>query len=315
MIQTVKQKVPVVDRRRLGELLPLVEACLAKDPGQRPTASEIVRRLSPAPQVGTREVVLTPGAPGAIARAVRKAPPGTRILLRPGTYRESFRVESHMEIVGVGGRGAVVIEVPAGEAIELHGGSMLAGLSNKGDDPTADGVLRILGGSPFVEDCTLNVTSRTGLVVSGRTAPVLRRVIVVGASEAGYAFRDRAQGYAELCIALNCRRTGVFVGDEANPTLKGCAVFRAAWRAIFVAEGARGVFVDCILSQSARTAVELAARSRATFIGCRILETAGATVHAVSRSESTFIDCTSDGGGKGERLSSGHRVNRVRSAL
>src|SRR5690606_40396100 len=123
-------------------------------PRRRPTASDIVRRLSPPPRLGDREVVVTPGEPGAIGRAVAKAGPGTRILLRPGTYRESFRVGNDIEIVGEGGKGAVVIEVAAGEATELRSDGRPARLYISADAPAPAAPVRSPGGDAVTGDRT-----------------------------------------------------------------------------------------------------------------------------------------------------------------
>src|SRR5438445_2691137 len=55
-----------------------------------------------------------------LTQAVRQAPPGSRLLVRPGRYEESIVLDKFLEIAGDGPRQEIVIENP-----DLHCVSML----------------------------------------------------------------------------------------------------------------------------------------------------------------------------------------------
>jgi len=148
-----------------------------------------------------RPVVVPDDAPSINAAINRLGQPGASatnghglVLVRPGTYAESVRVTRNCYLLGLGGRGKVVVEAPGWESALVFSGLGVRSFGSGEDACVANITFRcrnelmrgrcvyIVLGQPTLECCDIC----GGVQVAGRnTAPDLRRCRVHGSWGSG----------------------------------------------------------------------------------------------------------------------------------
>src|SRR5260370_40192598 len=126
----------------------LLPRLLQMEPTYRLTAEQIEvclrsegAELPPLPELATITVATEGQCDcSSIREAIDRAVPGTRIVVRPGKYRESLRIDKPVELVGDGRVEEVIVSVRDGHCLELAaaGPGMVRGLTLR-CRPGADG--------------------------------------------------------------------------------------------------------------------------------------------------------------------------------
>jgi nitrous oxidase accessory protein NosD len=282
----------------LEVLTPEDARTLGKKGGKRRAAPAV----APAPAGGfpPGSIIVSPAGDGqarTIAEAVGKASPGTRIFVRPGTYREALRIEKPVEIFGEGPDTGIVLEGPGGTLIQakadtfsLHGFTLQGHAGGGGGSP----LVEILRGTVLLEDCTLG-NGGTGIAIAGgKTRAVLRRLSLHGSGETGVLVTGRASAQLDGCRFSSCR-SGISVAEGAEAGIRGCLVrggsygiefhsrsggsvegtevTHTAYAGILVRDGADPAVQGCRVHH-ASFGVEVSDRGKGTFGDCDLAENA-----------------------------------------
>jgi len=139
-----------------------------------------VRRTEPLPP-GPTLVVDPTGQEGykRITLALEAAEPNSRILVKPGVYREQLEITKPVELVGEdGARRNTVIQVKRGHVVTFRAATgRVANLTLRQTGSPRKGRwagIAIEAGAPVVEECVITSSSGPGVVVSGLAAPQVR---------------------------------------------------------------------------------------------------------------------------------------------
>lgn len=154
-----------------------------------------------------------------ISDAVRSAQPNTRVLVRPGVYREGVVIDKPLEIIGDGPIDQIRIENSASDCINIFvrfgnvGNVVLRGLTlvqfkaRYGDTP-----VKLWGGKLVLEDCHISSDSWSCIQISGSKNTTIRRCKVHGMYYNGI-FAQESRITVEACDIFGAEK-GVDIDND-----------------------------------------------------------------------------------------------------
>ncbi len=227
--------------------------------------------------------------------ALRRAAPGSRIIVKPGTYRESLVVDKAVEILAGGEPSEVVLEgldAPCltlqSEGVRICGFTLVASGAPKGKSFPA---LEATGGSASVEDCVVTSDGQAAVAVRGTgTRLTMARCRVQNCPGVGVLVFDRGEATLDRCALSGLGGAGILAERGGLPTLLRCTIHHTQG-GILVQDEARGHFEDCNVYRNARSGVRVQGHTQALFRRCRIHDGEDFGVSCVQRGQASFEDC------------------------
>ncbi|HEY9285668.1 MAG TPA: right-handed parallel beta-helix repeat-containing protein, partial [Pyrinomonadaceae bacterium] len=210
--------------------------------------------------------------------AVRRARPGSRLLVRPGVYEEGLVLDKEIEIVGDGPREGIVVRATASSCLVLRAdASVVRGLTLRGQaragGPTGNGffAVDISQGKPLLEDCDISSDSLACVAIHNPTAaPVIRGCrIHHGVNSGVYAF-DGARGLIAKCDVAENANVGVIITAGAMTSVKDTGVHDCGDAGIVIWGGAAAAVEGCDVYANRRANVSVGDAAAASLRGCRI---------------------------------------------
>ena len=250
----------------------LVTRCLQRHPGDRPTTAQIESIVAPGsshfpPADPTRPTLVVSSAGHgqytSIKAAIAAAPPGARILVQPGKYRDSLKIDKSLEVSGDGPPDDVVISNARPALSGDH--DRTAGAGARTDDageagPAGAGVLRRRcgAGKPVIKDCSIHSDTLACVAIHDGADPHLKRCTIFGSRDAGVFVYDGGKGIFESCSINGHGAAGVTVTEGGNPRFAKCRIIdnKAGGAAIF--GGGCATFEECEITGNGKAAVTVA---------------------------------------------------------
>lgn len=246
---------------------------------------------------GAQEVVVAADGSGrfaTISQALEQSPPGTRILVKPGRYREQLTLAEPVEIIGDGPREEIIVEAGSGALLTLKTtGAVVRGLTlvrSKGVDEGANYAVEIVKGAPRLEDC--DITSEQGecIYVRGVDArPQISKCMIHDGSRTGFSFADGAGGEVVDCDIKTMQQAAVLLKENANPTFRNCRWLEPASNCILI-RSSRGSFLDCTIAGGPKPTISVEDGSTPVFRGCKV-EIGENTAIQIAESQGLYEKC------------------------
>jgi len=201
-----------------------------------------------------------------IASAILGAKPGEIIVLRPGTYKESLRIDRDVRIVGEGGRSKVIVEGAPGrsvfeftaESAKLTG--MTIRILGSGEISAA---IHVTGGTPIIEDCDLTSSAGSAVYISGvRAIPTFRNCTMRNSTQNGVTVITQGRGTIQDCVIFGNAGSGVEVRTGGNPVVRGCEIRDNKGSGVSVWDQGQGEFIGNILRGNAYGAWDIRRTAR-----------------------------------------------------
>ena len=155
-------------------------------------------------------VLHVPSEHSTLQAAVDVAQAGERVMLAPGVYNGRVRIHNkHVDIVGMGGGGSVVLEYTGdGNVVSIKGVAANVSLSNltirhRGGTTQNKifGAILLIGGSKVqVEGCDLNSQAGGGV----------------------YAMQEGTDLRLKCCTVHDCTHSGIMISSGATATVEDC---------------------------------------------------------------------------------------------
>jgi F-box protein 11 len=176
-----------------------------------------------------------------LADAIKVAEPETRILVRPGLYRESIVMNKPIEIVGDGDKKEIVIEASGQSAI----------LFKTSQGRIANLTLRQTGGGEWfgvdisqgkleLEDCDISSQSLACVAIHGGASPHLCRNLIHDGKSSGIVVFEGATGTLEHNEIFGNECAGVEIKEGGNPVLRVNRIHDGRSSGVLVHKGGAG---------------------------------------------------------------------------
>jgi hypothetical protein len=209
-----------------------------------------------------------------IADALRHAPPGACVVVRPGVYRERLVLTRPVAVVGEGGPGAVVVESTDSGCVRMEtdhatvrGLALRCRAGARGGEFYAVDVPR---GRLVLEECDITSDSLACVAVRGPADPVLRRCRIRNGRQAGVYAHAGARGTLEDCDIAGHANPGVALKEGADPLLRRCTVRDGRVAGVLVYDGGKGRLEDCAVVGNALAGVAVKQGGDPLLRRCRI---------------------------------------------
>jgi len=239
------------------------------------------------------------GTHSTISDALRTAPSGAEIRIRPGLYRENLVLNSPVSLLGDGPVGEIIIESEAASCIVVTApGVIVRGLilqcvvgRGGGSFPGVE----ILRGNPLVEDCAITSDSSTCVVIQGKESnPTIRGCKIHDGAGSGVVISEQGMGTIEGCdifsnrgagieivdccdpIIRNCNihdqtiHAGVFVWGQGKGKIEGCDIFCNKLSGVTIQEGGDPAINNCKIHDNKESGVFVWENGKGTLKGCDI---------------------------------------------
>jgi hypothetical protein len=261
----------------------LVTKCLQRNPSDRLSAEEIEATVGPfsphfTPPQERETLVVAPGERGHFANlqdAIAAALPGARILVHPGKYRESLRIDKSLEIIGDGPPESVVVTTRDGHCMEfatedpvlVRGLTLRVRTGAKGIECYA---VDIGMGRPVFKDCQIHSQNLACVAIHDGADPILRRCSIFGSRDAGVFVYDGGRGTFEACDIFSHVGSGVTISDGSDVTFRRCKIYDNQMGGAAIFSGGRATFDECQMLCNAKAGLTIA--GTAVLRGCRIAD-------------------------------------------
>ena len=257
--------------------------------------------VPPTPTPGPKRLVVDASGSGdyrTIASAILGARPQDTIVLGPGTYKESLRIDRDVRIVGEGGRSRVIVEgAPAAHVFAFTAGSAtMTGLTIRivGTGPASQGwgAISVTGGTPVIEDCDLFSGAGPAVYIHGAGAnPVIRNCTIRNGSGSGVFVNDQGQGKIERCVISGNTLGGVQISTGGNPVVRDCEIRDGKQSGVFVWEQGKGTIERCVISGNADSGVEISDGGNPLVRDCTIRNNRRSGVSVYDQGQGTIEQC------------------------
>ncbi len=190
-----------------------------------------------------------------IGAAIRKEKAGTRILVRPGHYREGLVIKKPLEIVGDGNRDDIVVEA-SGSSVVAFKASMgrLANLTLRqaGGNYAA---VHIAQGRLDLEECDISGRGNAGVAILGGAEPRVRRNRIHDCQQSGIFVYDNGAGLIEDNEIFGNALAGVSITAGGNPTVRWNRIYDGKTCGVFAYEKGAGLIEDNIIVSNALSGI------------------------------------------------------------
>jgi SpoVK/Ycf46/Vps4 family AAA+-type ATPase len=226
-----------------------------------------------------------------ITAALAVAPEGAIIVVHPGLYPESLCPRGDITITAAGSTGTVIVESPAGPALNLAQGTVrLQGLTLRSRDGLA-AVVNVTGGTLSLEQFDVAASGHAAILVEGSTAAIAAYDGRVGNSAGlGIVITDGAQGSFERVVIERVRSDGVTISSGADPAFRECTISDIQGTGV-AARGARGSLDGCELTRITGPAVAVMEASSTRLRSTSIYDTTGIGILVTDASRPVVEDC------------------------
>ena len=312
---------PTQKAKLLHEFARDVKARLKVAPAPRPVAAAVVevkatgsvklesREAKPGDAPRYKTYVVDPmhrGDFSTIGAAIKAAEPGSKIIVREGTYREALRLSKPLEITGEGDRERIVVVTAKGNALHCDApmarisgmrfrreaggekfGIWIDGSAVEIDDCVVESLswacvgISGAGSSPSLRRCELRQGASFGLMVYQGAQPVVEECEMLGNAEAGLFVEGKAtRAVLRRCVSRESKQTGYHFHDGAGGVMERCEAISNGLSGIYITAGADPVLRDCLLRSNAEAGAVVFEAGRGRFESC-VIEANGAVGVAV----------------------------------
>ncbi len=180
-----------------------------------------------------------------ITDAIQSAEPGTRILIRPGLYKEAIVLDKALELIGDGERDDIVIETTNSDVVFFKTG--FGRVSNLTLRQVGEGkfyAVDISQGRLELEDCDISSESLASVAIHDGADPRLRRNRIHDSSNnsAGILIYQNGKGTLEDNDIWGNRNAGIRIRSGGNPTLRRNNITKNRYEAIWISDNSGGIF-------------------------------------------------------------------------
>ena len=226
-----------------------------------------------------------------LREAVVAAEPGSRIMVRPGDYREGIVLNKPVDIVGDGDRDRIVVSA-SGENVVLSrvDGARVANLTLRQTGGGQCPSVLVFRGSIVLEACDISGSSTAGVAVPSGGCPTVRGNRIHDNEGFGVNVSDSGAGVFEDNDIFANTTAGVVVAKGGCPTVRGNRIHDNEGFGVNVSDSGAGVFEDNDIFANTTAGVVVAKGGCPTVRGNRIHDNEGFGVNVSDSGAGVFED-------------------------
>jgi F-box protein 11 len=180
-----------------------------------------------------------------ITEALKAVKAGTRILVRPGLYKEGIVIDKPVEIIGDGEQGDIVIEASGKHTVLFQADNgKVANLTLRQTDRGSWCAVDISQGRLDLEHCDISSKGEACVAICNGADPRLRCNRIHDSNDAGVVVSNNGRGTLEDNEVVANALSGVTIMSGGNPTLCRNRITQHGGMGIWVLNGGGGIFKD-----------------------------------------------------------------------
>jgi hypothetical protein len=263
-------------------------------------------RTSAPVKTGVQPVVVSKLGGGqytSISDAIKNAPYGARINVRPGVYNESLEINRDVEIVGDGPITQIIVEAVDNNCLYVKSGKVLVRgltLRNRTTKDDKSYAITVSEGELSLEDCDVTSGSLTGVGVYGASSKAfVRRCRIHDCAESGVYFYRGATGAVEDCDIFNNTLAGVSIKEGADPTVRNSRIYNGKSSGVYVYLNGRGTVEDSSIYGNTYSGVSISEGGDPFINRCKINRNGYNAVYAYKSAKGTVQNSDLSGNKQG----------------
>lgn len=269
-----------------------------------PTAAvQTTLRVEPQQMMGrtSMEIVVSASGGGdftSLSQALKAATSGSRLLVRPGLYREGIVLNKPVEIIGESEQQQVIITSAKASCILMQAdhatvrGLTLRQEQGAGNEDESFFAVDIPQGRLRLEDCDITSRSLSCIGIhNDSTDPIIRRCRIHTSADSGIYIFNAAAGVVEDCDIHDNNNVGVAITERANPTIRRCSIRAGKDAGIVSWNDGLGVLEECEISGNVRAGIGVSEKADLSIRRCRIYDGANSGVFVHNDGQATLEDC------------------------
>jgi F-box protein 11 len=210
-----------------------------------------------------------------IKEAILAAPPGARILVRPGIYREALRLDRPVEIIGEGHMEEIILDSTDADCLLMNTeNALVRGITIRGKaGPKKARVyaIDIPRGRLVLEDCDISNETLACIALHGPDAdPVIRRCRIHDCASGGILIFQNAKGIISDCEIYKNTRAGIAIHQEGNPQIRRCRIYDGNQSGVYIYDRGLGTIENCEIYGNSLTGIEIKGESNPKIFRCKI---------------------------------------------
>lgn len=225
-----------------------------------------------------------------IREALAIAEAGSRIIVRPGIYREPIVLDKPLEILGDGPVDQIIIETVGSTTIKMRTDyARIRGISIRAriPQPSAAGQKKTLPkeegkdalffavdipqGRLILEECDLMAEALASIAVHGNASnPLIWKCTIHDGKGVGIFFFNQGQGIVEACTIEANAKAGIWITQQSTPYIRGCTIQRSKQDGVYIGEKAGGIIESCEIAENGRSGITIKQGSTPLIRSCTI---------------------------------------------
>ncbi|HZS07309.1 MAG TPA: right-handed parallel beta-helix repeat-containing protein [Blastocatellia bacterium] len=233
-----------------------------------------------------------------LGEALKAAAPGSRLLVRPGLYREGVVINDPVEIIGDGRQEEIIIASAGASCFLMRADeATVRGLTLRqgaGSGPGGEGffAVDIPQGHLTLEFCDISSRSLSCVGIhNDLTNPLIRRCRIHSSADSGVYIFNAAGGTIEDCDIHQNSNVGVAITERANPTIRSCAIRSGENAGVVSWGGGLGVVEECEIFSNAKAGVGISEEGNLTIRRSRIHGGGNSGVFVHHNGQGTLEEC------------------------
>lgn len=203
-----------------------------------------------------------------ISDAIERAAPGTRIIVRPGTYRESLVLCKEVEVIA---DGAVTIISEGSPCILMQTDyAKVHGLTLRCHDNGGSAAVEIPLGLLELAYCDISSYAAPCLDIRGFTAEPNVHHCAMRGGTVGVLIRENARAVIEFCSIEGQTLAGIEIASKGDPIIRSCEIKHGCGRGVFVHHEGMVRLETCDIYGHRLANVEFATGGHPDLRNCRI---------------------------------------------
>lgn len=229
-----------------------------------------------------------------IVEAIKNAKPGTRIMVRPGFYKEGLAIDKRLEIIGDGPLGDIVIESTDTYCIRMQTDrATVRGLTLRGRTaPKEFFAVDIPRGQLILEDCDITSDTLAAVAIHGSMAdPIIRRSKIHNSKSGGVFVYEQGKGTIEDCDIYGNVNAAIEIKDGSSTVVRRSKLHDNKASGVYVWKNSKGTIEDCDIYGNDYAAITIGEYADPTIRKCKIHDGKAGGIFIYDHGKGTIEDC------------------------